>query len=113
MSKKEKTILIKSDKIGEGELGSILINGFLKAIYEQDEVPKAIVCINNAVLLTTANEENEVLKTLKQLAEKGVTIYSCGTCLDYYKKRDDLKVGILGNAMDTAKMLLTENIVSL
>ncbi len=110
---RKNTILLKSDKVGEGELGSILIKGFLKAILEQEEKPKAIVCINSAVLLTTASEANEVLATLKQLEAKGIDIYSCGTCLDFYNKRDDLKVGVVGNAMDTAKMFLTENIVTL
>lgn len=99
--------------MGDGELGSMLIKGFLNAIYEQKETPKAIVCVNSAVLLTTANIEDEIVQILKKIEEKGVVIYSCGTCLDYYEKRDDLKVGIAGNALDTAKMLLTENIVSL
>ncbi|PLY06193.1 MAG: sulfurtransferase-like selenium metabolism protein YedF [Arcobacter sp.] len=113
METSKKTIFLKSDKIGDGELGSMLVKGFLNAIYEQEETPKAIVCVNSAVLLTTAQEDDETLQILKKIKDKGVDIYSCGTCLDYYNKRDDLKVGIAGNAMDTAKMLLTENIVSL
>jgi len=113
METSKKTIFLKSDKIGDGELGSMLAKGFLTAIYEQTETPKAIVCVNSAVLLTTANEEDEIVQILKKIESKGVDIYSCGTCLDYYDKRDDLKVGVAGNAMDTAKMLLTEDIVSL
>lgn len=108
----QKTLFLKSDKVGEGELGSILIKGFLNAISEQEEKPKAIVCVNSAVLLTTSEDE-EILNILKKIEAKGVDIYSCGTCLDFYKKRDELKVGIAGNAMDTAKMLLTEDIVTL
>lgn len=110
---KAKTIFLKSDKIGEGELGSILINGFIKAILEQERLPATIICVNSAVLLTTMEDENsEVLKSLKELEKRGVSILSCGTCLDYYNLRDKLKVGIVGNAIDTMAMLLNENVVT-
>jgi len=107
-----KTLFLKSDKIGEGELGSILINGFLKAMVDQKNLPATIVCVNSAVLLTTAKEDNEVLQSLQALEKKGVEILSCGTCLDYYDARDKLKVGKPGNAIDTVGMLLTKDIVS-
>ncbi|WP_320033778.1 sulfurtransferase-like selenium metabolism protein YedF [Halarcobacter sp.] len=112
MSKNKKTVFLKSDKIGEGELGSILINGFLKAMTEQENLPEKIICVNSAVLLTTADDENEVLNSLKILEQKGVQILSCGTCLDYYNLRDELKVGIPGNAIDTVNTLLNEEVVS-
>lgn len=113
METSKKTIFLKSDKIGDGELGSMLAKGFLNAISEQENLPKSIICVNSAVLLTTAEVDDEILHILKDIESKGVNIYSCGTCLDFYDKRDDLKVGVAGNAMDTAKMLLTEDIVSL
>eukprot|EP01029_Cantina_marsupialis_P017589 TRINITY_DN395412_c2_g1_i1.p1 TRINITY_DN395412_c2_g1~~TRINITY_DN395412_c2_g1_i1.p1 ORF type:complete len:118 (-),score=23.02 TRINITY_DN395412_c2_g1_i1:334-687(-) len=111
---KGKTVFLKSNKIGEGELGSMLINGFLKAMTEQEKLPATIICVNSAVLLTTSDsDENiEVLNSLKILEEKGVSIFSCGTCLDYYEVRDELKVGKPGNAIDTVAMLLNENVVS-
>ncbi|MGB5919074.1 MULTISPECIES: sulfurtransferase-like selenium metabolism protein YedF [unclassified Arcobacter] len=112
MKTSKKTLFLKSDKVGEGELGSMLIKGFLSAIIEQENTPESIICVNSAVLLTTADEDDEIVAILKKIEEKGVKIYSCGTCLDYYNKRDDLKVGVAGNAMDTVKSLLSENIVS-
>ncbi|MFY9073429.1 sulfurtransferase-like selenium metabolism protein YedF [Malaciobacter mytili] len=108
-----KTVFLKADKIGEGDLGSILIKGFLNAMSEQENLPESILCVNSAVLLTTANEEDEVLQILKKLENKGVKIYSCGTCLDYYNKTDELKVGVAGNAMDTIATLLNTNTVTL
>lgn len=108
-----KTIFLKSDKIGEGELGSMLIVGFLQAMCMQESLPERIICVNSAVLLTTAKEEEEITKVLKALEEKGVQISSCGTCLDYYKKRDELKVGIAGNAMDTIATLLNSDTITL
>ncbi len=112
METSRKTLFLKSDKVGDGELGSMLTKGFLNAISEQEELPKAIICVNSAVLLTTSEDE-ELLQILKKIEDKGVNIYSCGTCLDFYKIRENLKIGIAGNAMDTAKMLLTEDIVTL
>ena len=112
MKTSKKTLFLKSDKIGDGELGSMLTKGFLSAILEQENIPKSIICVNSAVLLTTEKEDNEILIILKKIEEKGVKIYSCGTCLDYYNKRDDLKVGVAGNAMDIVNSLLNENIVT-
>ncbi len=112
MSKNKKTVFLKSNKIGEGELGSILINGFLKAMTEQKNLPEKIICVNSAVLLTTSKDEDEVLNSLKELEQKGVKILSCGTCLDYYNVRDELKVGLPGNALDTVETLLNEDVVT-
>ncbi|MGB7401637.1 MAG: sulfurtransferase-like selenium metabolism protein YedF [Arcobacter sp.] len=112
MKTMKKTLFFKSDKIGDGELGSMLTKGFLSAILEQEDTPKSIICVNSAVLLTTEKEDNEILIILKKIEEKGVKIYSCGTCLDYYNKRDDLKVGVAGNAMDIVNSLLSEDIVT-
>lgn len=112
MKTSKKTLFLKSDKVGEGELGSMLIKGFLNAVLEQEDTPKSIICVNSAVLLTTEKEDSEILDILKKIEEKGVKIYSCGTCLDYYDKRDDLKVGVAGNAMDIVNFLLSEDIVT-
>ena len=108
-----KTVFLKSDKVGEGKLGSMLIKGFLNAILEQKNLPKTIICVNSAVLLTTADENDEVLNILKKLEAKGIDIYSCGTCLDYYDARDKLKVGKAGNAIDIVDSLLNDDIVTL
>ncbi|AXX91996.1 sulfurtransferase-like selenium metabolism protein YedF [Malaciobacter molluscorum LMG 25693] len=108
-----KTVFIKSDKIGEGELGLMLTKGFLTAMSQQENLPEQIILVNSAILLATANENDEVLAILKDLEKKGVEIYSCGTCLDFYVKRDDLKVGKAGNANDIINALLNTNTVSL
>jgi len=112
METSNKTLYLKSNTIGEGELGIILIKGFLKAISESKSTPNSIICVNSAVLLTTSLDD-ELITILKTIEAKGVTIYSCGTCLDYYEKRNDLKIGVVGNAIDTVNMLLNEDIVSL
>ena len=101
-----KVLFIKDDKVGDNELGSMLIVGFLKTILELPKLPKTILCVNKAVLLTTAPEESDVIGVFKMLEEKGVEIFSCGICLDFYKVSDDLKVGMVGNAYGTVEALL-------
>jgi len=59
-----------------------------------------------AVLLTTADEDSDIVKILKEIEKKGVEIFSCGVCLDFYKVGDKLKVGMIGNAYGTVETLL-------
>ncbi|MDD2384303.1 MAG: sulfurtransferase-like selenium metabolism protein YedF [Sulfurospirillaceae bacterium] len=101
----DKTLFLKSDKVGEGELGAKLIVGFLKSTLELPKLPRRIVCVNTAVFLTTADENAPVMEILKTLENKGVEIYSCGVCLEFYNVTDKLKVGKIGNAFGTIEML--------
>lgn len=101
----DKTLFLKSHMVGEGELGAMLIVGFLKSTLELPKLPKRIVCVNTAVYLTTADEGAPVIGILKQLEAKGVEIYSCGVCLEFYGVDKELKVGKIGNAYGTVEML--------
>jgi len=105
-----KTIYVTDDKIGsEEELGRILLKGFLYALVEADEWPDKIIFVNRGVLVTTKNQE--IIEDLKKLSAGGVTIYSCGTCLNYFKLTDELKVGLIGNAYDSINSLITADSV--
>lgn len=90
-------IYISSDKMGQGsdELGRILIKGYFYALTEVKPYPKAILFVNSGVSFTT--EGSEVLAYLKTLAENGVEILSCGTCLDFFNLKDKLAVGTVTN----------------
>ena len=101
----DKTLFLKSDKVGEGELGAKLIVGFLKSLLELPKLPKRIVCVNSAVYLTTADETMPIFEIFQQLEAKGVEIYSCGVCLEFYNVTDKLNVGKIGNAFGTIEML--------
>lgn len=102
----DKTLFLKSDKVGEGELGAKLVVGFLKSTLELPKLPRRIICVNEAVLLTTADENAPIMEVLKALESKGVEIYSCGVCLEFFGVSDKLKVGKIGNAYGTIEMLL-------
>lgn len=102
----DKTLFLKSDKVGEGALGAKLTVGFLKSTLELPKLPRRLICVNEAVLLTTADENTPIMEVLKALEAKGVEIYSCGVCLDFFGVSDKLKVGKIGNAYGTIEMLL-------
>lgn len=98
-----KVVFLKDDKIGVSGLGEKLIVGFLKSMVELPKAPKEIICVNRAVYLTTQN--SDAIEALKALESRGVTIYSCGVCLDFYGLSEELKVGVVGNAYATVEML--------
>lgn len=111
-SKNSKNLFIKDDKVGKGELGSMLMAGFLKTTLELEKLPEQIFCVNKAVFLTTGKNEM-ALKALKELEKKGVKIYSCGVCLDFYKIKDRLKVGKIGDSYQILNELFTNEAISL
>ena len=108
-----RVMLIKNDYIGErGELGSKLIINFLKALSQTSTTPSKIFLLNRGVLLSTQNEAG--ILALKALENKGVEIFSCYTCLEFFELLDHLKVGKVGNAKDTLEELLrAENAITL
>ena len=109
-----KTIFIKSDKVGNGELGSILMKGFLKTTLEFKKLPKNIILVNEGVFLTTKEQNSEVIEIFKEFEKRGVKIYSCGLCMNHYGiPADELKVGEIGNAYDSMDMLLHTEVIAL
>lgn len=90
-------IAFSSYTMGKGseELGKILIKSFMYTLTESKPYPKTMLFFNSGVYLTC--EGSEVLEDLKKLESEGVEIFSCGTCLDYYKLKEKLQVGQITN----------------
>ncbi len=104
--KTEKVVVyINSNLLGVGEeaLGTTLMKSFLHVLSEMESKPSTLIFINSGVRLTT--EGSAVLEDLQLLSQKGVSILSCGTCLDYYGLKEKLKVGLISNMYDIAKTL--------
>ena len=99
-------VLIESDCLGTGdrELGEILMRAFLNTLWDTEPKPTRVLFLNSAVNLTT--EGSEVLDTLRLLEEKGVRILSCGTCLEYYGLKEQLRVGQVTNMYETVSSLI-------
>jgi len=101
-----KRVLFLSDRIGRGddELGRVLMRNFLYSLARNEELPKAVVFMNEGVRL--ACEGSDSLDDLRLLAENGVAVKACGTCLDFLGLMDSLKVGEVGTMPDSVAALL-------
>ena len=89
--------------VGNDELGKVLIKGFLYAVSQLEELPKTILFYNGGATLTT--EGSASLEDLKNMEAQGVTIKTCGTCLDYYGLKDKLQVGTITNMYDIVETM--------
>lgn len=96
-AKKNLVIQVSSDAMGAGsdELGRNLMKAFIYAVTQQDELSATMLFYNGGAHLTC--EGSPALDDLKALAEQGVEILTCGTCLNHYGIADKLAVGEVTN----------------
>lgn len=101
-----KRVLLLSDRIGreDDELGRVLMKNFLYSVARNDEPPKAVMFMNEGVRLVC--EGSDSLDDLLLLAEKGVAVKACGTCLDFLGLKDKVAVGDVGAMPDSVAALL-------
>lgn len=100
-------LYLNSDQMGQGEpeLGKKLMAAFLRELAKSDTVIDVVGCVNSGIHLTT--EGSDVIPSLKALADKGARIATCGTCLEYYNKEDDLLIGEIGR-MDQTVVIMSQ-----
>jgi selenium metabolism protein YedF len=103
---KKIAVVISSDRMGSGDdaLGETLMKSFIYALTQQDRLPGLIITYNGGVKL--ACEGSPALEDLKDLKSRGVTIFSCGTCLSFYNLTDKLGVGEATNMYEIVAMML-------
>ncbi|WP_133965402.1 sulfurtransferase-like selenium metabolism protein YedF [Eubacterium limosum] len=107
-------VFMGKDYIGEGdyELGNALVKMFFYTLSQADDVPESILFMNSGVKLPSLDEQ--VVAHLQALEDRGVKILVCGTCLDYYKLKDNLKIGEISNMYDiTEKMSAASKVITL
>lgn len=93
--------------VGDDQLGKNLLKTFIYTLTEQDILPKQIIFYNGGVPLVT--EGSESLEDLKNLEAKGVEIYACGACLNYYGLTEKVAVGSITNMFRIVEMMRTAN----
>jgi selenium metabolism protein YedF len=100
-------MLIGTDRLGDGpeELGRLLMKNFIMTLVEQSQLPDRMFFINTGVLLTA--QGSEVIEALEALGNRGVEVLSCGICLDFFKKKEQLAAGGVTNMFTIADSLLT------
>jgi selenium metabolism protein YedF len=99
-------LVVSSDVMGRGdaELGDILVRSFFHTLGEVEPLPQTILFFNSGVKL--ACEGSRVLDDLCALAEQGIEMLVCGTCLGYYELTGKLDVGQVSNMYDIAETML-------
>ncbi len=80
---------------GDDELGKTLMKGFIYALSQLEELPDTILFYNGGA--TIPIEGSVSVEDLKSMEAQGVTIMTCGTCLNYYQLTEKLAVGQVAN----------------
>lgn len=109
------TVFIGKDCVGSGDevLGQNLMKMALYTLSQSDNVPETVIFMNSGVKLPTS-EDAQTVDSIKALAAKGCQIVACGTCLDYYGLKDNLKVGKISNMYEIIeKMQLSAKVITL
>lgn len=104
-------VVLSANTMGTGDpkLGASLMKAFVFALTKQDQLPDTILCYNTGAYLSC--EGADTLEDLKLLESEGVTILSCGTCLDFYGIKEKLAVGGVTNMYDIVERM--ENAVQI
>lgn len=98
-------VVLSASTMGTGDpkLGTSLMKAFVFALTKQDQLPDTILCYNSGASLTC--EGADTLEDLKLLESEGVTILTCGTCLDFYGLKEKLAVGGVTNMYDIVERM--------
>lgn len=98
--------LIRAKSIGRGddELGLNLMMNFIYHLSKAEAAPETIILMNSGVMLAT--EGSEVLEELREMEKKGTRVLVCGTCLNFFNIKDQLKAGQVSNMVEIATTLL-------
>ena len=98
-------VVLSANTMGNGDpkLGTALMKAFVFALTKQDQLPDTILCYNTGAYLTC--EGADTLEDLKLLESEGVTVLTCGTCLDFYGLKKKLAVGGATNMYDIVERM--------
>jgi len=99
-------IVLNQNGMGHGsvDLGELLIGAFLKKVWVRREKPDTIVLYNSGVKLVS--NQSPHLDVLSGLEEAGVEIIACGTCLDYFDIKGELKVGRRSDMQEIVNIMM-------
>ena len=106
-------LFIRGNTLGHGsdELGGMLMKSLLYTVANHDKAPQKICLLNSGVELVC--EGSPVLDSFQLLAEKGVEIIACGTCLDFFHLKEKLAVGRVGNMYDIFDTVAAHRTISI
>ena len=90
-------IVFKQNGLGHADeaLAHRLACNYLRTLLELAQLPQAILFYADGVKLVSAL--SPCLPELTALADAGVPLIACRTCLDYHHLLDNVQVGEIGN----------------
>jgi selenium metabolism protein YedF len=107
-------VMCTTDRIGFGddELGLKLMINFVRTLKEMGPELKRLILLNNGVKL--AVEGSPVLPDLQELAQNGIKVLVCGTCLDHFNLLEQKQVGETTNMLDVVTSLqLVDKVINI
>lgn len=107
-------VMVGSDRLGSGDdsLGAGLLLNFLKTLKEIGPDLWRLVFVNAGVRLTATGAAT--VPVLRELAEAGVSILVCGTCLNHFQLLAKKEVGETTNMLDIVTSLqVADNVINL
>ncbi|MBQ0004657.1 MAG: sulfurtransferase-like selenium metabolism protein YedF [Clostridiales bacterium] len=84
---------------GDDELGLSLAKMAIFTLSESEKLPSYVLFMNGGVKLTTGIEP-QIVENLQTMIDKGTKVLVCGTCLNFFGVKDELKVGTVSNMYD-------------
>jgi len=106
-------VAIGRDSLGHGpdpDLGRSLMKAFIYSLTELSPPPEHLLFFNGGAFLTS--EGSKALGDLGALENKGVSISTCGTCLDFH--RLTLKIGSVTDMFSlTTTLARADKVISL
>jgi selenium metabolism protein YedF len=102
-------VAISSNTMGRGddELGQVLLRSYLHTLTEIAPRPDTLIFLNSGVKLAT--EGSQSLDDLRMLADQGVQILLCGTCLGHFDLKEHVAVGEISNMYAISETILRAN----
>lgn len=93
-------IVVPNDGLGQGEdaLRHKVIATYFRTLFESERRPQAILFYTAGVKLVA--DDSPCLAELRSLAQAGVPILACRTCLEHYGLMDRVSVGEIGNMLN-------------
>lgn len=102
---KQIAVYINSATMGRGDdtLGASLMGVYLDTLSNFAGEISHLILVNSGVKL--ACQGSAVIEQLQNLASTGISILSCGTCLNFFELQDRLEAGTVSNMFDIIETL--------
>jgi hypothetical protein len=94
------TIMVTNNGMGQAapELTQKLLITYLQLLDLEDRLPTTICFYTEGIHMVLV--DSPVLEELQALAQRGIRLVVCGTCVNFYGVKDRMAVGEIGSMKD-------------